>query len=257
VQLWSVKNELKNDFEGTLTKLAAMGFDGVEFAGDFGPYKDNAKGLKNFLDNLGLEVSAAHANFNVYEDSVFEQTVAYYKVLGADTLIIPWDERAWSSNEVDNFIKDLNRLYTKLAAEGFRFGFHNHDQEFNTHNGSTFWDHIAKSTPDDFVLQMDVGWVTLAEKDPVEYINRYPNRTLTTHIKAKLPKDIAANIATNGKRQIVGDDVTDWDSVLKADIMVGGTKWFVIEQEEYPDGLTPLEAVELSKQGLDKAISNL
>ena len=101
--------------------------------------KDNARGLKNLLDNLGLEVSAAHANFNVYEDGVFEQTVAYYKVLGADTLIIPWDERAWSSNEVDNFIKDLNRLYTKLAAEGFRFGFHNHDQEFNTHNGSTFW----------------------------------------------------------------------------------------------------------------------
>jgi sugar phosphate isomerase/epimerase len=257
VQLWSVKNELKNDFEGTLIKLAAMGFDGVEFAGDFGPYKDNAKGLKNFLDNLGLEVSAAHANFNVYEDSTFEQTVAYYKVLGADTLIIPWDERAWDSNEVDNFIKDLNKLYAKLAAEGFRFGFHNHDQEFNAHNGSTFWDHIAKSTPDDFVLQMDVGWVTLAEKDPVEYINRYPNRTLTTHIKAKLPKNVAENMATNGKRQIVGDDVTDWDGVLKADIMVGGTKWFVIEQEEYPDGLTPLEAVELSKQGLDKAISNL
>jgi sugar phosphate isomerase/epimerase len=257
VQLWSVKNELKNDFEGTLTKLAAMGFDGVEFAGDFGPYKDNAKGLKDFLDNLGLEVSAAHANFNVYEDSVFEQTVAYYKVLGADTLIIPWDERAWNSNEVDNFIKDLNGLYTKLVAEGFRFGFHNHDQEFNTHNGSTFWDHIAKSTPDDFVLQMDVGWVTLAEKDPVEYINRYPNRTLTTHIKAKLPKDVQARMDINGKRQIVGDDVTDWDGVLKADIMLGGTKWFVIEQEEYPDGLTPLEAVELSKKGLDKAISNL
>jgi sugar phosphate isomerase/epimerase len=257
VQLWSVKNELENDFEGTLIKLAAMGFDGVEFAGDFGPYKGNAKGLKNFLDNLGLEVSAAHANFNVYEESVFEQTVAYYKVLGADTLIIPWDERAWDSNEVDNFIKDLNRLHTKLDAEGFRFGFHNHDQEFNAHNGSTFWDHIAKSTPDDFVLQMDVGWVTIAEKDPVEYINRYPSRTLTTHIKAKLPKDIQARMDTNGKRQIVGDDVTDWDGVLKADIMVGGTKWFVIEQEEYPDGLTPLEAVELSKQGLDKAISNL
>jgi sugar phosphate isomerase/epimerase len=257
VQLWSVKNELKNDFEGTLTKLAAMGFDGVEFAGDFGPYKDNAKGLKNFLDNLGLEVSAAHTNFNVYEDSVFEQTVVYYKAIGADTLIIPWDERAWDSNEVDNFIKDLNRLYTKLAAEGFRFGFHNHDQEFNGYNGSTFWDHIAKSTPEDFVLQMDVGWVTLAEKDPVEYINRYPNRTLTTHIKAKLPKDVAENMATNGKRQIVGDDVTDWDSVLKADIMVGGTKWFVIEQEEYPNGLTPLEAVKLSKQGLDKVINNL
>ena len=257
VQLWSVKDALKEDFKGTLTKLSAMGFDGVEFAGDFGPYKDDAKGLKLFLDSLGLEVSAAHANFNVYEDNIFQETVAYFKILEVNTLIIPWDERAWNTDEVDNFITDLNTLYTKLTSEGFRFGFHNHDQEFNDHKGTTFWDHIAKSTPKDFVLQMDVGWVTLAEKDPVEYINRYPKRTLTTHIKAKLPKYIATNMATNGKRQIVGDDVTDWDSVLKADIMVGGTKWFVIEQEEYPDGLTPLEAVKLSKQGLDRVISNL
>ena len=257
VQLWSVKDELKKDFRGTLMQLSAMGFDGVEFAGDFGPYQDDAKGLKSFLDGLGLKVSAAHTNFSVYENDVFEQTVTYYKVLGAETLIIPWDERAWNADEVDNFIADLNALYTKLKVAGFRFGFHNHDQEFNVHKGSTFWDYIAQSTPKDFVLQMDVGWVMVAEKDPVEYINRYPNRTLTTHIKAKLPKDIEAKMATNGKRQIVGDDVTDWDSVLKAGIMAGGTKWFVIEQEEFPDGLSPLEAVKLSKQGLDRLISNL
>ena len=234
VQLWSVKHELKKDFKGTLTQIANMGFDGVEFAGDFGPYKDNAKGLKSF-----------------------EKTVAYYKVLETDTLIIPWDDRAWDAEKIDGFITDLNTLYTKLTVEGFSVGFHNHDQEFNTHNGSTFWDLIATSTPKDFVLQMDVGWVTLAEKDPVEYINRYPNRTLTTHIKAKLPRAVAAKVATNGKRQIVGDDFTDWDAVIKADITVGGTKWFVIEQEEYPDGLTPLQAVKLSKQGLDNVIANL
>ena len=104
---------------------------------------------------------------------------------------------------------------------------------------------------------MDVGWVTLAEKDPVQYINRYPGRTLTTHIKAKLPKAVAAKMATNGKRPIIGDDVTDWLAVLKADIAVGGTKWFVVEQEEYPDGLTPLQSVKLSKKGLDKVMANL
>ena len=114
--------------------------------------------------------------------------MAYFKALKTDTLIVAWDERAWDSQKVDSLITDLTILFTQLKTEGFHFGFHNHDKEFNSYKGSTLWDHISQSTPKDFVLQMDVGWVTLAEKDPVQYINRYPGRTLTTHIKAKLPK---------------------------------------------------------------------
>lgn len=257
VQLWSVKDELKNNFKGTLKQIASMGFDGVEFAGDFGPYQNDAQGLKGFLDNLGLKVSAAHISFAAFDSVHFDESVAFYKTLKTDTLIVAWDERAWDALKVDSLIVDLNKLFIDLKAEGFHFGFHNHDKEFNTHKDSTFWDHIAQSTPKDFVLQMDVGWVTLAGKDPVDYINRYPGRTLTTHIKAKLPKEISSVEGMNGKRPIVGDDITHWPGVLKADIAVGGTKWFVVEQEEYPDGLTPLEAVKLSKQGLDRIIADM
>jgi len=254
VQLWSVKHQLKSDFKGTLTEIADMGFDGVELAGEFGSFKNDAKGLKNFLDGLGLEVSAAHANFDVFEGKKYEETVAFYKVLETDTLIIPWDERAWSTTEFDSFINDLTTLYSKLKQDGFKLGFHNHDQEFNQYKDSTFWDHIAQSTPQDFVLQMDVGWVSFAGKSPVEYINRYPGRTVTTHIKAKLPKSLAE---PHSNRPIVGEDLIDWTEIVRADINTGGTKWFVVEQEEYPDGLTPLQAVKLSKKGLDKAISKL
>ncbi len=254
VQLWSVKNELKSDFKGTLQKISAMGFAGVELAGDFGPYKNDAQGLKTFLDSLGLQVSAAHIPFSAFSDDKFAQSVAFYKTLATDTLIVAWDERAWHTEEVDSLIADLNKLHIKLKAEGLKFGFHNHDKEFNQHNNATFWDHIARSTPDDFILQLDVGWVTYADKNPVTYIERYPGRTLTTHIKAKLPN---SNNKITGKRAIVGDDLTDWHAVLNAEIAVGGTLWFVVEQEEYPDGLSPLAAIHLSKQGLDKVISRL
>jgi len=179
--------------------------------------------------------------------------VSFYKTLGVDTLIVAWDVRAWDENKVDALISDLMSLYTKLSAEGFRFGFHNHDKEFGDFKNTTFWDHIATSTPHDFILQMDVGWVTYAQKDPVKYIKRYAGRTLTTHIKAKLPE----GIHLTGKRPIIGEDTTDWASVLKTEMAVGGTKWFVLEQEEYPDGLTPMQAVALSKQGLDKIIAAL
>lgn len=254
VQLWSVKDELKNDFKGTLQKISAMGFDGVEFAGDFGPYKNDAQGLKVYLDGLGLKVSAAHIPFSDFDANNFEQSVAFYKALATDTLIVAWDERAWNTDKVDALIADLNTLFIKLKAEGLKFGFHNHDKEFNQHKGATFWDHIARSTPNDFLLQLDVGWVTFADKNPVTYIERYPGRTLTTHIKAKLPN---SGDTLKGKRPIVGDDVTDWTAVLKAEIAVGGTLWFVVEQEEYPDGLSPLAAIELSKKGLEKIIAGL
>jgi len=252
VQLWSIKNELKDDFKGTLKEVSAMGFKGVEFARHFGPYKDDAKGLLHFLDGLGLQVSAAHIGFEDFNDENFDKSVAFYKALKTEILIIPWDDRAWDSSKIDNLVADLNALHKKLRAEGLYLGYHNHEREFEDYKGETFWDYLAKSTPKDFVLQLDVGWVIYAEKDPVAFINRYPNRILTTHIKAKLPEG-----TYEGKREIIGDDVTDWDGVLKADMTVGGTKWFVVEQEDYPDGLTPLQAVKLSKQGLDKIISNL
>lgn len=254
VQLWSVKNELKQDFKGTLQKISAMGFAGVEFAGDFGPYKNDAPALKRFLDSLNLQVSAAHVRFSAFDEANFDKSVAFYKALATDTLIIPGDPRSADIEQIDSFISDLNELFVKLKSKGFKFGFHNHHKEFDQHKTATFWDHIARSTPKDFVLQMDVGWVTYADKNPVTYIERYPGRTLTTHIKAKLPN---TEQDFTGKRQIVGDDVTDWNAVLNAEIAVGGTVWFVVEQEEYPDGLSPLAAVKLSKQGLDKIISGL
>lgn len=64
VQLWSVKDDVTADFEGTLKKLKAMGFQGVEFAGNFGLYANDAKGLKKFLDENGLKASGAHVHFD-------------------------------------------------------------------------------------------------------------------------------------------------------------------------------------------------
>jgi hypothetical protein len=58
VQLWSVKDEIKQDFEGTLTRIAKLGFQGVEFAGEFGPYKANPAALKTFLDKNGLQCAS-------------------------------------------------------------------------------------------------------------------------------------------------------------------------------------------------------
>lgn len=245
VQLWSVKDEVKQDFEGTLSTLADMGFDGVEFAGEFGDYEQNPRALKALLDGLGLKVSGAHLSFEKLNDDNFLDTTAFYQAIGCDTLIVPYDARAFNAEKVDEVVADLNRLSAKLAPMGIKIGYHNHEHEFGQYQQTTYWDYIASHTNDNVVMQQDVGWTTYAGKDPVEYVKRYPERSYTTHYKVKLPED------AQGKLPFIGQDTIDWPSLIEANMTVGGTQWLVVEQEEYPNNLTPLEAVKISKQGLD------
>ncbi|WP_041522262.1 sugar phosphate isomerase/epimerase family protein [Gilvimarinus agarilyticus] len=251
VQLWSVKDDLTEDFKGTLEALADMGFDGVEFAGNFGPYADDPAGLKEYLASIGLEASGAHLGFDQLADDKLYQTAAFYLALGAEYLVVPWDDRAFSADGVEAVVADLNAAASKLAPYGLMTGYHNHAQELAPYQGTTYWDYIAANTDDRVIMQLDAGWATVAGKDAAVYIRKYPGRTLATHIKAGLPE------GTTGKKTILGQDVADWAAVVTAAREVGGTEWLVVEQEEYPEGMSPLESVEASVNGLREIMANM
>ncbi|MCJ8272893.1 MAG: sugar phosphate isomerase/epimerase, partial [Psychrosphaera sp.] len=150
--------------------------------------------------------------------------------------------------QIDGFIQQMNAVTNKLAARGMGFGFHNHARELKPYKDTTFWDHIATSTPDNFILQLDVGWATYAGVDAAAYVRKYPGRTLTTHYKATSMENVTS------KQPFIGEDVTDWPAVIRACVEVGGTLWMVLEQEEYPNNMSQLAAVERSKLGLDKIL---
>jgi sugar phosphate isomerase/epimerase len=243
VQLWSVKDEIKQDFEGTLTKIAQLGFQGVEFAGVFGPYAENPTGLRAFMDKNKLACAGAHMHFDALTDAQFDKTVAFYKTLGCTNLVISMDKRGATPEQSAEMSKELTALSKKLAAKGMRIGYHNHSQEMAGEVGSTPWDVIAKNTPQASIMQQDVGWTVVAGKDPIHYANAYPGRTVTTHYKAKFAP------GTSGT-PIIGQDKTDWKALTAANEKVGGTEWIIIEQEEYPNGMGQLETVAASLKGL-------
>ncbi|WP_448247886.1 sugar phosphate isomerase/epimerase family protein [Thalassotalea agariperforans] len=250
VQLWSVKNTLKNDFEGTLKALADMGFQGVEFAGDYGSYSDDPKGLKAFLNSIGLQASGAHVGVEQLRGDKLDKTLAFLKDLGTDLVIIPYDSRAMSADGIEEFVVEMNLLAANVKKQNMTLGYHNHDKEFDPYHDATFWDYLAKNTPKDMLLQLDVGWVNYADKDPIEYVKRYEGRTLTTHYKIRTHEG-------SNDSPILGEDNYDWAALIKTNVEFGGTRWLVIEQEEYPEGLTPMQAVEKSKKGLEKFIQQL
>ena len=248
IQLWSVKDDVKADFVGTLQALANMGFDGVEFAGDFGPYQHNPTALKANLAELGLAVSGAHVGFDALRGDNLVATALFHQQLGTPYVIVPWDDRAFAAETVDLVAQELTAIAERLAPYGLRVGYHNHAQEMADFGDITFWQHIASNTPDSVVLQQDVGWTLVAEKDPVAMVKAYPGRTLTTHYKAP-------EYDTPKGKPIVGKDGINWLPIYQATAAIGGAQWIVLEQEQYPDGLTPLEAVAATKQGFDAIIT--
>ncbi|USX29496.1 sugar phosphate isomerase/epimerase [Oxalobacteraceae bacterium OTU3CINTB1] len=250
VQLWSVKDEVKQDFEGTLDKLAKLGFQGVEFAGEFGKYKADPAGLKAFLRKKGLQCAGAHMRVDQLNAANFKPTTDFYKTLGCNRLIISMDERAASKEGSTELAKELSALSAKLDAQGMKLGYHNHEAEMLGDKGQTNWDLLAKNTPKNFILQQDVGWTTYAGKDPIDFVKEYPGRTVTTHYKAKFVK------GTEGT-SIIGQDKTDWTGLTKAVRSVGGTEWIIVEQEEYPNGMGQLESVAASMRGLQAILSKM
>jgi sugar phosphate isomerase/epimerase len=243
IQLWSVKDELKQDFEGTLSKLAAMGFQGVEFAGEFGRFAKDPAGLRAFLDKQGLQCAGAHLDFAALADERFAQTTTFYQTIGCRNLVIAWDKRGASNEGAVAIARELAALTGKLQPLGMRIGYHNHAQEMTGPEGRTPWDTIAGRTPQQTILQQDIGWTVFAGKDPVVMIDRYPGRTITSHFKAKLPEGAQGT-------PLIGQDRTDWPAVYAAARREGGAEWIVLEQEEYPEGMRPLEAVAASMRGL-------
>lgn len=253
VQLWSVKDDVKRDFEGTLVKLAALGFEGVEFAGEFGRFANDPAGLRAFLGKQKLQCAGAHLDFAALAPERFEQTTAFYRAVGCRNLVIAWDRRGASAEGAAAIARDMTALSAALAPLGMRIGYHNHAQEMTGPEGRTPWDVIAGRTPQDVILQQDIGWTAFAGKDPVALVKRYPGRTVSAHFKAKLAE---RDVGKPGMKPIIGQDRTDWPAVYAAARGEGATEWVVLEQEEYPDGMQPLEAVAASLRGLKTLMSN-
>ena len=256
VQLHSVRDAISEDFENTLIQIADMGFDGVEFAGRYGPYNEDPKGLKTFLQSIGLELSGAHISLKQLRGERGDKHLRFFETLGVKLLIIPYDERANQPQHIDALITELAETAERAKQRGMQLGYHNHSSEFEAFGKGTFWDYLAQNTSDDFVLQLDVGWVKFAGLDPIDYIKRYPQRTLTTHYKIRSYKGKPSSVPA-GTKVILGQNDYDWPALIRATTEYGGTDWIIIEQEEYPEPLTPIQSVKASLNGLTQVLRDM
>ena len=222
LQLYSVRDVTGTDLEGTLKKVAEIGYRYVEFAGFFG---HSAEEVKAMLDRYGLIVSGTHSGLGDL-DADFEGTVKYHKTIGNTNYIVP-GAPTWTAAELDETIEKINKYQPMLAAEGIRMAYHNHDGEFKPNaDGQIPHEEMERRTNIDF--QIDTFWAFVAGKDPVEVITRLKDRVHVIHLKDGL---------RNGHGYALGEGEAPVAAVRAKAIELG--MHMVVESETLqPDGIS-------------------
>lgn len=178
LQLYSVRDAMAEDFEGTLKKVAEMGYTYVEFAGFF---DHTAEEVKALLEKYGLTVCSTHSHINEIRPENIEATIAYHKTIGNTHYILP---SIFMSNKekLEESISIINFAQPVLEKEGIKLSFHNHSREFEiTPWGTTVHGELEHRTNIGF--QIDTFWAWNANTDPVQVMERLKDRISTIHLK--------------------------------------------------------------------------
>lgn len=246
VQMYTLREESEKDFAGTLKKVAELGFDGVEFAGYGGL---TAKEVKSLLDELGLQAAASHVPLEQLETNL-SQVIEDMKTLGSKFIVCPYlmpDRR--SEQDYQALISLLNQAGETCQREGITLCYHNHDFELeHLADGRMALDAIFEDTSIDQVkAEFDIYWLTKAGEKPVEWINRYKNRTPLIHLKdmTKDEEQFFAELGTGG---------VDLEAVLNTG-EEAGVEWWVVEQDM--SRRTPFESIEISINYLKSELPHL
>ena len=177
IQLFSVRDGMEQDFEGTLKKVSEMGYKAVEFAGFFGKSAEEVKAL---LDKYGLQVSGTHTGIDDVLADV-EGTIAYHKAIGNKYIIMP-GYGLWNQSRLDECIGKVNSVIDRLAAEGITLCYHNHHDEFRTNDdGSQPYEQLLYRTK--LGIEVDTYWAYVGMKYPINLLRRLGDRVKFLHIK--------------------------------------------------------------------------
>ncbi len=264
LQLSTITPLLMADFEGTLAKVAAIGYKQVEFSA-LGFLGRPVEKVVELLGKHGLSAPVGRISPKLPEDfgglSRLEQMNAFRvyagpehllnnvryglegaAALGQKDLILPalMPDNFATLDSVKASMELLQQAAELCAREGVRFGYHNHDWEFKPVEGVVPFDLMLESfSPDLMSMQVDVYWVTKAGRDPLEYLAAHPGRFPSCHLK---------DIDGTGDFADVGYGEINFPEFVAA-AMAAGTQYYFVERDNPPE---PLQTAERAYAYLEK-----
>jgi sugar phosphate isomerase/epimerase len=241
LQLYTFRNEMVADATGTLKKIAALGFKQIESASsNKGHYYGlSPKEIKTICNDLGMTLRSGH----VHIDENWNKTMDEATESGQEYLIC--SSMPTNGQTIDNYKKVaevFNNAGEECKKRGIKFGYHNHEYEFASDNGQVLYSILLNNTTADLVhMELDLGWVIVGGKNPIDYFKMYPGRFPLWHLKDMDPAQ--KHSVEFGKGQL------DIIAMLKQSEL-SGMKYMFVEQEEYAD--TPLESMKYNMEYLKK-----
>ena len=226
LELYSVRDALKADPEGTVRAVAKMGYQAVEF---YSPYYDwteaQAKQMRKLMDDLGIRCYSTHNNEDYFSAGKIEHARDLNLILGCKYMVMAWTEQSKGLDGWKVVAGELNAGADKLEPSGLKAGYHNHQAEWVPVSGQRPMDVLAKNTKPSVMLQLDVGTCLEAGADPVAWIRANPGRIRSIHCKDWSPDP------AKGYKVLFGEGKADWKGIFNAAENGGGVGYYLVEQE--------------------------
>ena len=231
LQLYTVRDLMQRDFEGTIAAVAHVGYREVEFAGYF---NHTPQQVREILRRHRLRAPSFHIEAGALGDG-YDRILDSAKIIGHEYVTV-----AWTPEEVRRTLDDWRRIadrYNEGArqarAAGLRFAYHNHSYEFEPKDGQVPYDVLLERTDPDLVkLEMDLYWITNAGKDPLDYFARYPGRMELVHVK---------DMTADHQMVDVGAGTIDWRRIF-AQRRQAGIRHYFVEHDEPTDAMASITA---------------
>lgn len=232
LELYSVRDSLKKDTEGTVRAVAQMGYQCVEFYAPYFEWTDaQAKHMRAVLDELGIHCYSTHNDEEFFSAKNIDRVRDLNSILGSKYVVQAWSDPKPNLDAWKSLATSLNAAAEKLEPAGLKVGYHNHDAEWKAVEGKRPIEILAKETKPTVMLQLDVGTCLEGGSDPVAWIQANPGRIRSIHCK-----DWSRD-SDKGYKVLFGEGVADWKGIFQAAESVGGVEFYLIEQEgsRYPE----------------------
>ena len=224
LELYSVREALKADPEGTVRSVAKMGYECVEFYAPYFEWSEaQTKQMRKLLDDLGVRCFSTHNDERYFSRENIHRARDLNLILGSKYVVMASSQPKPGLDGWKVVAAELNSAAEQLEPSGLKPGYHNHQPEFAAVEGTRPIEVLAKNTKPSVMFQLDVGTCLEAGSDPVAWIRSNPGRIRSLHLKDWSPQ--------KGYSVLFGEGVADWKSIFAAAESVGGVEYYLLEQE--------------------------